>query len=80
MMIGAGIAPLHRCSLIRRSTRGAPGRAAHPLVWHQEKSMTKTRLIGRSAISGRFKSVKAARTQKNTSIVQRIKVTKKKGR
>jgi len=42
--------------------------------------MPKTRLIGRSAITGRFKTVAAARRQKNTSIVQRIRVTKKRGR
>jgi len=43
-------------------------------------TMAKTRLIGRSAITGRFKSVPAARRQKNTSVVERIKVTKKRGR
>jgi len=33
----------------------------------------KTRLIGRSAITGRFMSVKRARSQKRTSVVERIK-------
>jgi len=42
--------------------------------------MAKTRVIGRSAITGRFKPVAAAKRQKNTSIVERIKVTKKKAR
>lgn len=42
--------------------------------------MAKTRTIGRSAITGRFKSVAAAKRQKNTSVVERIKVAKKTGR
>ena len=42
--------------------------------------MAKTKLIGRSAITGRFKPVAAARRQKDTSVVERVKVTKKKGR
>jgi len=64
-----------------RSTWGAFG-AGGPtaLVWRKEMTMAKTRLIGRSAITGRFKSVPAARRQKNTSVVERIKVTKKRGR
>lgn len=39
--------------------------------------MATTRTIGRSAITGRFKTVAAARRAKATSIVQRIKVSKK---
>lgn len=42
--------------------------------------MAKTKLIGRSAITGRFKPVAAARRQSATSVVERVKVTKKKGR
>jgi len=38
------------------------------------------RIIGRSAITGRFKPVKAAQQQKNTSVVERIKVAPKKGK
>ena len=45
----------------------------------KEHPMAKSRLIGRSAITGRFKPVAAARQQKNTSVVERVKVTKKKG-
>jgi hypothetical protein len=40
--------------------------------------MAKTRKIGRSAISGRFKSVKAAQQQKDTSVVETVKVKKPK--
>lgn len=42
-----------------------------------EKSMTKTRKIGRSAITGRFKPVKKAQQEKDTSVVETIKVKKK---
>jgi hypothetical protein len=34
--------------------------------------------IGRSAITGRFKSVKVAQQQKNTSVVETIKVPTRK--
>jgi hypothetical protein len=39
-------------------------------------SKTYTFKIGRSAITGRFKSVKAAQAQKATSVVETIKVKK----
>jgi hypothetical protein len=39
-------------------------------------SKTYTIKVGRSAITGKFKTVKAAEQQKKTSIVQTIKVKK----
>lgn len=39
---------------------------------------TGTRKIGRSAISGKFMTVKKARKQSRTSVVETVKITKKK--
>jgi hypothetical protein len=44
----------------------------------RSNTMAKTRKIGRSAISGRFMTVKKARKQSRTAVVETIKVDKKK--
>lgn len=42
--------------------------------------MAKTRKIGRSAITGQFIPVKQARKQSRTSVVETIKIPKKKSK
>lgn len=42
--------------------------------------MTKTRKIGRDAGTGKFIPVKVAKSRPKTTVVETIKVTKKKGR
>lgn len=44
----------------------------------RKEEKMRTFKIGRSAITGRFKSVKVAQQQKNTSVVETIKVPTRK--